>query len=220
MPAPIPGSSEQVAVQWQYVLCTGVPGHLQWKPPKPSTHPPPPPSISHPLAHPPTLDFFFHPKAFFYFLHPIASSRLLLLSHPSAFASARRCQLHPFTMIIDGEKYACEACVRGHRVSNCQHSGKRQTPRPLLPAHHPRPTDRLATTTSSTALFSELYRHQLTPLSSRPSSPTHQQKGPPRLPMRPLPLHAQVPRRSHQVRLRRKDEQVRSSAAYRRRTHW
>lgn len=27
-------------------------------------------------------------------------------------------------MIIDGEKYACEACVRGHRVSNCQHSGK------------------------------------------------------------------------------------------------
>lgn len=27
-------------------------------------------------------------------------------------------------MIIDGEKFACEACVRGHRVSNCQHSGK------------------------------------------------------------------------------------------------
>lgn len=27
-------------------------------------------------------------------------------------------------MLIDGEKYACEACVRGHRVSNCQHSGK------------------------------------------------------------------------------------------------
>ncbi|KAF7546081.1 hypothetical protein G7046_g9412 [Stylonectria norvegica] len=25
-------------------------------------------------------------------------------------------------MILDGEKYACEACVRGHRVSNCQHS--------------------------------------------------------------------------------------------------
>ncbi|KAF4122707.1 Copper-fist [Geosmithia morbida] len=25
-------------------------------------------------------------------------------------------------MIIDGEKWACEACVRGHRVSNCQHS--------------------------------------------------------------------------------------------------
>ncbi|KXX75025.1 Copper resistance protein CRF1 [Madurella mycetomatis] len=24
-------------------------------------------------------------------------------------------------MIIDGEKWACEACVRGHRVSNCQH---------------------------------------------------------------------------------------------------
>ncbi|KAL8872366.1 MAG: hypothetical protein Q9174_001994 [Haloplaca sp. 1 TL-2023] len=27
-------------------------------------------------------------------------------------------------MLIDGEKWACEACVRGHRVSNCQHSGK------------------------------------------------------------------------------------------------
>ena len=27
-------------------------------------------------------------------------------------------------MLIDGEKYACDACVRGHRVSNCQHSGK------------------------------------------------------------------------------------------------
>ncbi|KFA54718.1 hypothetical protein S40293_00725 [Stachybotrys chartarum IBT 40293] len=26
-------------------------------------------------------------------------------------------------MIIEGEKYACEACVRGHRVSNCQHYG-------------------------------------------------------------------------------------------------
>ncbi|KAF9875968.1 copper fist DNA binding domain-containing protein [Colletotrichum karsti] len=27
-------------------------------------------------------------------------------------------------MIIDGEKWACEACVRGHRVSNCQHSDR------------------------------------------------------------------------------------------------
>lgn len=27
-------------------------------------------------------------------------------------------------MLIDGEKWACEACVRGHRVSNCHHSGK------------------------------------------------------------------------------------------------
>jgi hypothetical protein len=29
------------------------------------------------------------------------------------------------TMLINGEKWACEACVRGHRVSNCQHSGER-----------------------------------------------------------------------------------------------
>lgn len=27
-------------------------------------------------------------------------------------------------MLIDGEKWACEACVRGHRVSNCQHSDR------------------------------------------------------------------------------------------------
>ncbi|CRK13586.1 hypothetical protein BN1708_010879 [Verticillium longisporum] len=27
-------------------------------------------------------------------------------------------------MLIDGEKFACEACVRGHRVSNCQHSDR------------------------------------------------------------------------------------------------
>lgn len=25
-------------------------------------------------------------------------------------------------MLIKGEKYACEACIRGHRVSNCQHN--------------------------------------------------------------------------------------------------
>ncbi|KAL1982916.1 hypothetical protein VTN96DRAFT_768 [Rasamsonia emersonii] len=24
-------------------------------------------------------------------------------------------------MLIDGEKWACEACVRGHRVSSCRH---------------------------------------------------------------------------------------------------
>ncbi|KND90506.1 Copper resistance protein CRF1 [Tolypocladium ophioglossoides CBS 100239] len=27
-------------------------------------------------------------------------------------------------MLIDGEKYACAACVRGHRVSNCQHTDR------------------------------------------------------------------------------------------------
>ncbi|KAK2761743.1 hypothetical protein FQN54_001571 [Arachnomyces sp. PD_36] len=27
-------------------------------------------------------------------------------------------------MLIDGEKYACEACVRGHRVSSCHHSDR------------------------------------------------------------------------------------------------
>ncbi|SLM34564.1 Copper fist DNA-binding [Lasallia pustulata] len=27
-------------------------------------------------------------------------------------------------MLIEGEKYACDACVRGHRVSNCQHADR------------------------------------------------------------------------------------------------
>ncbi|MCJ1436005.1 hypothetical protein MMC27_005383 [Xylographa pallens] len=27
-------------------------------------------------------------------------------------------------MLIEGEKYACDACVRGHRVSNCQHNDR------------------------------------------------------------------------------------------------
>jgi hypothetical protein len=39
-------------------------------------------------------------------------------------------------MLIDGEKWACEACVRGHRVSNCQHHGELFSP--LLPCKLPR----------------------------------------------------------------------------------
>ncbi|CEJ90974.1 hypothetical protein VHEMI06722 [[Torrubiella] hemipterigena] len=44
-------------------------------------------------------------------------------------------------MIINGEKYACEACVRGHRVSNCQHSDRplqhiNKKGRPISQCHH------------------------------------------------------------------------------------
>ncbi|KAK9440967.1 uncharacterized protein VB005_05602 [Metarhizium brunneum] len=44
-------------------------------------------------------------------------------------------------MLIDGEKYACEACVRGHRVSNCQHSDRplqhiNKKGRPVSQCHH------------------------------------------------------------------------------------
>jgi hypothetical protein len=39
-------------------------------------------------------------------------------------------------MLIDGEKWACEACVRGHRVSNCQHHGELFSP--SLPCQPPR----------------------------------------------------------------------------------
>lgn len=28
-------------------------------------------------------------------------------------------------MLIKGEKWACDACVRGHRVSNCQHTDRK-----------------------------------------------------------------------------------------------
>jgi hypothetical protein len=33
-----------------------------------------------------------------------------------------------FTMIIDGVKMACEACIRGHRVSGCNHHGQFRFP--------------------------------------------------------------------------------------------
>ena len=35
-------------------------------------------------------------------------------------------------MLIKGEKYACDACVRGHRVSSCNHTGMRSSDSPLL----------------------------------------------------------------------------------------
>jgi hypothetical protein len=44
-------------------------------------------------------------------------------------------------MLIDGEKWACEACVRGHRVSNCQHADRplqhiNKKGRPVSQCHH------------------------------------------------------------------------------------
>ncbi|KAL2019912.1 hypothetical protein VTK56DRAFT_9087 [Thermocarpiscus australiensis] len=44
-------------------------------------------------------------------------------------------------MLIDGEKWACEACVRGHRVSNCQHHDRplqhiNKKGRPVSQCHH------------------------------------------------------------------------------------
>lgn len=35
---------------------------------------------------------------------------------------ARRPSISP-GMLIDGQKWACEACIRGHRVSSCKHHG-------------------------------------------------------------------------------------------------
>ncbi|KAK3316424.1 hypothetical protein B0H66DRAFT_499806 [Apodospora peruviana] len=44
-------------------------------------------------------------------------------------------------MLIEGEKWACEACVRGHRVSNCQHHDRplqhiNKKGRPVSQCHH------------------------------------------------------------------------------------
>ena len=61
-------------------------------------------------------------------LYPIAGG--CLLSAPTSASRLRRLAIsaHPIhqasVMLIDGEKYACDACVRGHRVSNCQHLGR------------------------------------------------------------------------------------------------
>lgn len=38
------------------------------------------------------------------------------LRHACSFPSYRG-------MLIDGQKWACEACIRGHRVSSCKHHG-------------------------------------------------------------------------------------------------
>lgn len=55
---------------------------------------------------------------------------------------------------------------------------------------------------------------------ARPTSSAHQQEGSPDFAMRPLPLHAQVSLRTHQVRLWGEDKQVCASAAHGRRTYW
>ncbi|KAM3432894.1 hypothetical protein MY4824_006283 [Beauveria thailandica] len=90
-------------------------------------------------------------------------------------------------MIVDGEKYACEACVRGHRVSNCQHSGKSSAlsqalPRSLTataPNRTPTAAHRTPTTTPTAmasssrlcrclSLALQLVSDSLSPLADRP----------------------------------------------------
>ena len=52
----------------------------------------------------------------------------------SHIKAAPKLRPNPQKMLINGEKYACEACVRGHRVSTCQHTGKR--PKDFKAHHH------------------------------------------------------------------------------------
>jgi len=53
---------------------------------------------------------------FFFALFSRLNKKYINPSHVCASATA--------AMLIDGEKWACEACVRGHRVSSCHHSDR------------------------------------------------------------------------------------------------
>jgi hypothetical protein len=60
-------------------------------------------------------------------------------------------------MLIKGEKYACDACVRGHRVSSCQHQGKQ--PSSPLPSPKAIASSRpLLKGTRQSAMFSDANR--------------------------------------------------------------
>ena len=52
---------------------------------------------------------------------------LVVLQHVKRTSSIIRIlvyEQHWVDMLIKGEKYACDACVRGHRVSNCRHADR------------------------------------------------------------------------------------------------
>lgn len=98
--------------------------------------------------------------------------------HNSQFRGSSHVYLSVTTaMLIDGEKWACEACVRGHRVSSCHHSGM--------------------STMISIALIPTLTEQY------RPPFDPHQQERPPSLSMRPLSRPTQVSDNPRQVRVRR-----------------
>lgn len=99
-------------------------------------------------------------------------------------------------MLIDGEKWACEACVRGHRVSNCQHAGELLLPHP----HGPR---RGACGVAREGGLNYLEQRFTDSVASwdRPSSSAHQQERSPCVAMPALSDHAQVARLPCQVRL-------------------
>lgn len=81
------------------------------------------------------------------------------------------------TMIIDGEKFACATCIRGHRTSQCQHSGKKS---------------RLVG-----FLETRIFTHD----AARPATPASQCQRSPCFAVQPLSLAAPVPLRSYQVRM-------------------
>lgn len=57
------------------------------------------------------------------FLFPSSSHTILRANDP--FSLLHKAS-SPFlcAMIVDGEKFACEICIRGHRAAQCEHSGK------------------------------------------------------------------------------------------------
>lgn len=66
----------------------------------------------HPAAHNPISSFW---EALFSFWQPVSTPQVDR-RHPVEDTE--------LDMLIKGEKWACEACVRGHRVSNCQHADR------------------------------------------------------------------------------------------------
>lgn len=55
------------------------------------------------------------------------SSRLLYIS-----ASTKKRKTKKRKMLINNQKYSCEACIRGHRVTTCKHHGM-----PIIPSTPP-----------------------------------------------------------------------------------
>jgi hypothetical protein len=112
---------------------------------------------------------------FFFALFSRLNKKYINPSHVCASATA--------AMLIDGEKWACEACVRGHRVSSCHHSG--------------RSLSGLRSQTKCTDA-------ELTSIRSTPDS--HQQERPTCLSVRSLSRPTQVEDNPRQVRVRRQEK--------------
>lgn len=72
---------------------------------------------------------------------PLPGQRSQILE--SVSQTARPVHIIPSMPILNGEKYACESCIKGHRVSGCTHSGNPSSPA-MTPECFPRRLDLVA----------------------------------------------------------------------------